>query len=1153
MLNIYYGRENINKEKFVYDRIAAEGFGPGRPVIVIVPDQYTLEAERQAFRYLQAKSLVGLDVFSMSRLGHSILKELGGGRQTFIDKYGRQMLLTRIARREDDNLQIFKGNMAKSSFVEMANNFISELKQYGARPETLTEIIQELPEEAILRRKLTDLSRIYACYQEEIAGKYTDSEDYIDLYVHRIGQSRHVRGARVWVYGFDSFAPKSMEVLGGLMAAAEEVNVVLTADRQCRDEELFALSETVMRRLAMTAEEVGCAIGVQSRIGQEYQITNRCPAVKHLEQELFATQIHPSDDSSGLTITEAANLYNEAESAAAFILHLLRDEGYRYRDIVVICNDQSLRASIAGRVFEEYGLDLFHDNKRGVLNSALAVCLVSLLTAVQNRYRTSDIFMCLKSGLMGIPADDVETLENYALKYRIKGSMWKKPFRKGEFEYGEQGLAQIEEIRKQAADRFGRVEELVKKSKTVREFVTGFYYLLTEELGVTGQLEQLLIRQQEYGQEDLAEETRQIWTMVCGIFDQIVELIGEDPFDLAEFIDLFTVGLSQIEVGVLPSSIDDLMMGTMQRTRSGDVRAMVVIGANDGVLPAETADEGLFAVEELETLADMGYEICKVDTVRIQEERLAIYRNLAKPSEHLWISYSLSNEEGGELRPSDLVETLQQIFPDLTPEKDIINREEPLELVGGRISSMRHLMEAIRGSRQGQRPDPVWTPVQRWFRENEEDRMALLDDALHFRNDPGPLKDQYRSLLFREEEGDLSLSPSRIEGFARCPFSYFIRYGLSPEERRVFEADSREIGDLYHACLMRATSRLTREDRWDEVTEEECRSMIRAVLNTEVERYRDGLFSYGNEEKYKVMRIEDTCTQALWMLVEHVRAGRVKSARYEIGFGKGRPIKPVEIQLGDKTVYIEGKIDRLDRLGNDRLKVIDYKSGNLELTEEEVRAGYRLQLMLYMKAARGGDPVTKASVEALAESAEVPAGEAAPDGVGAPAESAGAQADEAPPSAGSGEERLPAGVFYFHIQDPRISGDEKDLDDEAIREELRKKFQLKGIVVNDSQTINEITGPFEKSADVLPIRYAKDGTLKSGSGAILVTDEEFRSLQNAVDAKIYELSRALVDGDVSIHPMRLPKVNACTYCELRSICRFDLGFSGCRYNDVRKK
>jgi len=1109
MLNIYYGRESVDKERFIYQTIAERGYGPDRQTLVIVPDQYTLEAERQAFKDLGVESLIGLDVFSMSRMGHKILENLGGSRRTFIDKYGRQMLLTRIAREEDENLQAFKGNMAKSSFIELTNNFISEMKQYGATPETLTEIMGEVREGSLLYRKLADLRLIFSRYQEEISGVYTDSEDMIDLYVDRIGEAPLIRGNAVWVYGFDSFAPKALKVLTAIMAAADQVNVVLTYDKMCRDEDLFEITGAVIRSLEKGAEEAGCGLGEEADISGmpgDFSWRNKNKAISFLEHELFTMDPQKAETADGITLVEAANMYNEAETAAAYILHLLRDKGYRQRDIVVICNDQNTRGSIISRVFDEYGLPLFKDKKRKILNSTIAVYLVSMLMTVEKRYRSSDVFKTLKTGLAGLSGEEVENLENYSLRYRIRGTMWQKPFVLGEADYGVEGLEELERIRISAMELFGGLENIYKRKQTVREFVEAYYRFLTEELGIVEKLQQSVAEQLDGGLADMAEETRQIWSLIVGILDQIVELTGDDAFDGEAFTEIFTVGLDQVEVGVLPSSVDDIMLGTMQRTRAGDVRAMVIIGANEGVLPQNVGDDGLFAVEELEQMAEGGHEICKVDKVRTQEERLAIYRNLAKPSEELWISYAAADADGREIRASETVDELRSVFPELRLSKDVISSDDAGGLIGGRISTLRHYTEMVRLAEKGEEVDPVWKSVENWYREQDEPEMGQIEKGLIFDNATDSLDPSTASILYRENaEGTAVLSPSRVETFARCPFSHFVAYGLKPEELRVFEVASREIGDVYHSCLMRITSRLSAENSWQEVTEEQCRVMVAEALRSETDGYKDGLFHFGNEEKYKSSRMADTCFQAIWALVQQIRAGNVSSSRYEESFGRGRHLAPIEVDAGSRTMLIEGKIDRMDVLENGRVKIIDYKSGNLSLDSTEVRGGYRLQLMLYLKAAQEG-------------------------------------------------QRLPAGVFYFHIQNPRVESgkggaSEVELAD-MISAEIRKSFRLKGIMVDDPETVKEIAGEFEKSSDVAPVRQTSKGIVGSPAGA-LMSDEEFTELQKAVDEKVEELCGRLAGGDIDISPMVTKGGTACQYCEYKSICRFDLGFDGCRYNVLR--
>ncbi|MBR4019742.1 MAG: hypothetical protein IKI99_00345, partial [Firmicutes bacterium] len=303
MLNIYYGRESVDKEKFIYEKIA-EKQGRTR---VIVPDQYTLEAEKQAFRLLHTQGLLDIEIISMSRLGSRLLSQQGGDRKTFIDKYGRHMLLARIARDCKEELQVFGSSMEKPSFLEMTNNFISEMKQYEVTPSDLEVMRDDLEEGSLLYRKLKDLQYIYEKYEEVIDGKYTDAEDLISLYTERISQSQDIRESEIWVYGFDSFAPKALSVLGNLMATAKDFHLFLTCDDNCVDEELFQLPHIVMGKLQAQAD----AFGVQCRIrkvGSGYEVTNRAPAMAAIERQLYGAYIKPEMDHRGLTIVEAASV-----------------------------------------------------------------------------------------------------------------------------------------------------------------------------------------------------------------------------------------------------------------------------------------------------------------------------------------------------------------------------------------------------------------------------------------------------------------------------------------------------------------------------------------------------------------------------------------------------------------------------------------------------------------------------------------------------------------------------------------------------------------------------------------------------------------------------------------------------------------------------
>lgn len=1113
MLNIFYGRESIDKEKFIYENI---GKNPGK-TLVIVPDQYSLEAEKQAFRLLRTRGMMNVEITSLSRLGSRLIEKQGGGKRTFIDKYGRHALLAQIGAKCKDQLRIFQGSLGKNSFLEMTNNLISEMKQYNVKPEDLNRLREGLDENSLLAAKLSDLQILFTQYESRIKGKYTDSEDYIDLYMEKIPKSDVISGSRIWVYGFDSFAPKALDVLGHLMAAAEEVSVFLTYDRNCRDEELFKLSEIVMSALINRAEAFGVAWEKQQiKEGSGYDVERESCAISHLEQELYAIIKRPfeavepggADELTGedpsVVLVEAANLYSEAESAASYMLHLLRDKGLRYRDIVVICNDQAVRSSIISRVFEEYGIRLFDDKKRSILSSPIAIFVVALLETAVYRYRTADVFKTLKTGFAALQDEEIEALENYAIKYRIKGSLWQKPFAKGALEYGDDGLAELENLRQRAIEPFAKVAALCKKAQTVGDFISDYYDFLVEESLLAEKILALIETQKAEGLLDLAEETEQIWGQIVGLLNQLAELCGEEPFDGSEFVELLITGLSQMEVGVLPPTADDVLMGTMQRTRSGPVKAVVIIGANEGLLPTNVQDEGLFSMEELEYLAESGKEICKVDKIRVLEEQLAIYRNLSKPSRYLWISYAASDEEGKETRPSEVVDTLRRIFPALMPIQDVVSRGQVQDLVGGRIGALRHLTGALLTGRKGEKISGGWKTVVDWYRKEEPERLSQIEEGLSFTNTQKPLSRKLAKLLYRRDmELPLTLSPSRLEKFSRCPFAHFVAYGLKPEERRIFEAAGREIGDIYHKCLMEISRKLTAENAWDSITQEECRQFVSETALRETAGYREGVFAFSNEERYKTRRIEDTCFHVCWALIEQVRAGAIQRSLYEVPFGQNRTIAPIQVTAEGEQIFIEGKIDRMDVLKEERVKIIDYKTGRETFDTEEARGGYRLQLMLYLKAAQE-------------------------------------------------EAKRPAGVFYFHIEDPRVdlTGTAQEKISEEILKKVRKSFRLDGIMVNDREVIDGIAGDFDGYSDIVPLRVTKEG-VKATSEGVLLSEEEFAALQADVDRQIEALCARLADGEIQIQPKKTDRESPCVYCDYKGICRFDISFPGCNYEIVK--
>ena len=1132
MLNIFYGRENLDKEKFIYDNI-------GGRALLVVPDQFTLEAEHELIAHSGAKALMDVEVLSLSRLGYRLLEELGGSKRTFIDKYGRHMILSSIAAEEREKLQVFKGLEEKNSFIELVNNFISEMKQFNCGADELAEIARSVPDGSYTQRKLEDLYLLYSEYEAAIRGKYTDSEDYIDLFLGKISRSELVAGNHIWIYGFDSFAPKALSVIGELMQYAADVNLVLTYDdkREARDADLFALAETVIRNFENLAERRG--IEVRKRAIPKTYTAERADKIQFIEQELYALparkyarggqSTNPAEGGASeaaaagtdsLTLVAAANLYNEAESAACYVLELVRDFGYRFSDIKVICNDQETRGPILKRVFKEYGIDLVSDTSKDILQSSIVQYITALMDVVVEKYRTDLMIKMLKSGFGDLTNDEITDLENYAIKYKIRGTMWKRPFVRGESEYGAEVLVRMNAVREKAL-AFMPDLEAIFEAETCGEFISGLYGFLYEKVKLPEKIADLTVLQTEQGRPDLAEETAQIWGKVIGIFDQMSEIMGKQKFRAAAFRDLFEAGISQVEIGILPPTKDGLMMGTMQRTRTGEMKALVVVGANEGVLPNEKPGSGLFGSDEKNLFKENGIELCKVDDVRFLEERMGIYRNLSKPRERLWISYSLSDAEGGPARPSGVFTKLTGLFGDTPVTRDALNRQSDAELVGAGPAGLRHLTEALQAACEGKPLAPHWHEALTWFKQNKPEALEPIRAGIAFTNKQEDLGREMTAALYmgnigsiREEalepSPELSLSPSRLERYARCPFSHFVQYGLKPEERRIFEIAPREIGDIYHECLMEMSRHLTARGiaitdpalPWMTISREECRTFVEDVIAKKSGTYREGILEAGNEEKYRGRRITDICEKVCWAVIEQVRAGEILRSSFEAPFGRGRRIPPIPVNLGEgRTAYIEGKIDRVDYLPGERVKIIDYKTGNENFSVAEAEAGYRLQLMLYLEA--------------------------------------------------SLERRMkPAGVFYFKISEPMVDASGAAIGPEEISDKIQKSFKLNGVIVDDPNVIRNVAGDFSGISDVVPIRINKEGLISGTGKDNLLTDEEFESLREKVCEKVTDICKSLAGGGIEIHPMKTAATSACAYCRYKGICRFDTIFEGCSYNII---
>ncbi|MBQ3291680.1 MAG: PD-(D/E)XK nuclease family protein [Mogibacterium sp.] len=1087
MLNLFAAREITDKERFIYEHVRGETF-------VLVPNQYTLVAEEQALRHMGVDCLFDVEILSMNRLGLRMLTEQGLESVTMLDKYGRFMLLSKLVREHIDDFDIFRRSAGKLTFTSMLNDFISEFKQQDCSLEEIASMLEGDDTDPLLKAKLEELRGVIEAYEEAIKGKYTDSEDYISMYVDAIRESELIKGKTIWIYGYDSITPKFTSAMLELALKADSVNFIVNQSD-------FDLDEQLVRMLRRMGEEKGIKVHYEE-IGKEYELP-KSETIRRIERGLWKDTLSESeiaDNSSffpeDLTVVSAANPYYEAESAAVYIWHLIRDLGYKMREIQVIANDEGVMQPIIRRVFDEYGLPVFMDSSRNITDTAAVSFIVNLLWFVVHRRASDHLFAMLKTGLAGTDDSVTEDLENYVRNYHIRGTMWDKPFKYGEETIGTETFALIENARGEIMSKVSVLDELFRTG-TIGEFVPAFKAYLRDVWGLEDKVASAVNEEEELGLNDEAQRNIQSYAKAIGMLDQIVEIMGESELDPAEFTDIYVSGLTGVEVGVIPPAADGLAVGTMIRTRPRPVRAAVILGANEGTLPLSPSPEGLFSVDEKEYFRQKGFALGSLDDIKMNEENAAMYRMMAKPSEKLYISWAATDADGNDLSASPVIESLLTLFPRLREDglvrKDVISEGWGTELIETPGESLRHLMGRLK-DRNLTEVDALTRALLKWYHVNSPSELAFMLKAASDENVPAPLGSSIAGRLFGRADGSLVLSASAISGYFDCPFKYFVDRGLRPREERDFSGDSRSIGDAYHECLMRVAQRVIKDKALlasaaDD--DEEIEKLVSEELDRIAGEYRGGLFVSTGNEKYRMDRIREICAGAAKALIRQLSAESVNDAAFEESFGRKARFKPIHFKVEDRDVYVEGKIDRsdfLDVAGEERVRIIDYKTGSDSLNLWKMRHGYKMQLMIYMISASG--------------------------------------------------DHEPAGIFYFNIKDPIESLDGKS------------EKQASQIMDRDPGDVYKLKGKYIDEPGVLSSMPAEVlGGGRSDSDR-KISREEYEEVRQDVLDRIEETAEGILKGTIDIRPLKEGRGLVCTYCSFRPICRQDREYPRTRGREI---
>ena len=1118
-LRFYFGPSGSGKSHRIYEEIMQRAAQePGRNFLIIVPDQFTMQTQKDLVMRSDRGGILNIDVLSFGRLSHRILEEVGTKEMPVLDDTGKSLVLQKIAADLKEQLPAMGSLLHKQGYIHEVKSAISEFMQYGISTQDMDKLIASAEKRGALAMKLRDLKTLYRGFQDYIRDHFITTEETLDVLRRSLVKSKILPDSVVVFDGFTGFTPIQNRLIQELMRVCEETIVAVTIGEEedpyqmDGEQKLFHLSKKTVADLVKLAAEAEVTRGEDVFVKGGPNRFTEAPALCYLEQNLFRYQYEPyTEKQCEIRMFEALSPREEVHQTALYIRKLIREEGLTYRDIAVVIGDLEGYASYVETEFGQLEIPCFLDRTRGIVLNPMIEYIKSVLQLYIRDFSYDTVFHFLRSGMADISREEIDELENYVIRTGARGyRTYSRLFtRKTEemqqgsgqedTERAEETMERLNRIRQQFADTV-EILHMAPRAKA-GEYVDHLYDFLEQN-----QVQQKLLNyQQQFEQEgDLAKarEYAQIYRLVMDLLDQIYELLGEEEISLQEFADILEAGFGEITVGTIPQNVDRIVVGDMERTRLKQVKVLFFLGVNDGNIPKNASKGGIISDMDREFLIESGTEMAPSPRQQMYIQRLYLYLNMTKPSERLYLSYAKVNSDGKGIRPSYLIDTVRKLFPLLAVEYP--QNRSRLEQIEGRQEGARYLAEELREYADGtlreeERQD--FYLMYRAYEADPEGRDRLTAAAFRRYKESGLSRIVARALYGRQLEN----SVSRLETYAACACRHFLQYGLSLQEREEFGFEVSDMGNVYHAVLENFAGKLAESGRtWWDFDENFATQAIKEAVEGYAATYGETVLYSSARNEYAITRMSRILTRTVLTLQQHLKQGSFQPDDYELSFRFAEDLDSIHVDLSEEEkMHLQGRIDRID-VSEDAehvyVKVIDYKSGNKKFDLAALYYGLQLQLVVYMNAAM--------ELESRKH----------PD-----------------------KEIVPAALLYYHIDDPTIETP-VELTQEQINEEILTKLRMNGVVNSDPAVVERLDRFLQDKSKVIPVEKKKDGSFSARSG--ILSREELQVVSAYVDTKIRQIGREILDGKIAANPYEKGNEEACTYCAYKKVCGFDGSIPG---------
>lgn len=1086
MIVYILGPSNSGKSRYLHDMIGKRLSSSKQ--LLIVPEQYTLQAEIELIKDLSLDGIIDVDIMSFNRFCTRVLSETGGIEETEINDLGRAMVLRSILDKCSEELLVFSSVSKKTGFVEKMSTLIREMKHVGIDSAHLKQQLEHHGSENLTHRKLNDIMTIMSYYEQFMAKGYFDEEDKLLAVIDKIKHTHLLNDTVIYFDGFDSFSEQEYTLIKEMLFNAKGAVIALSIEQK----EVYAPVSKTLKKLRKIAEDMN----IEERL-KPIDIHENNSELMHLKNYFFSYpyEIYESP-MENISVHMNNNLYDEIDGVARDIVDKIKS-GYRYNELAVVTGHLEGYTSIIKRVFNEYDISYFIDDKVSIMNHPIVRYVLASLSCLNSGFKREDVLKVMKSGLSDIEHQEAAIFENYIVSRGLRGKKWFEPIEDDA----------LEKLRQKVIEPLMNFEKVFPVNGSVAEMTKHLFdYLI--ETQVPEKIEVWIEFLQGEEALDKVQESTQVWHKIIEIFEQLIELEGADKKTIKEYLRILEAGFAEVQLGIIPPSVDQVAINTIERSKSKTIKGLYVIGMNDGVLPKKYSDEGLLLDDEKVKLKEMGIDLETDSSSIMERDYFSTLTALSKATAFIRFSYALSDTEGKALRPSIYIDKLQRIFKDLMVQSHVLDIKDPLTAYTPE-NHYKSLTEYLRIYADDYMIDERWFSVLAYYHSKASwtHKVSALGDAVFYDNQVMSIpKEQARQLY----NLPLLSSVSRLERYRRCPFSHYVHYGLRPKERKTYDIKLPDIGLLFHKSLEAFDEKMKSDNEdWMTITKNRTHEIIDQVVDELVMDYNHHIFKSSHRFSYLIKKLKRVGKRAAWTLVTQVKQGAFIPYAHEIGFGYDG-VLPIVIELSNgERMLLKGWIDRVDKYTlneKEYIKIIDYKSGSKKFSLSEVYQGLQLQLMVYLDAILENHDYFKV------------------------------------------KELLPAGVFYFKIDDPMLESEL--LQGEKTEEALLKALKVDGLMIDDIEIAKAMDQDIldNRKSSVIPFELKKDDTVSSRSKVVNLN--EFYNLIGHVKTILKELGDEITEGQTTIGPVKLGTMIGCQSCDYQSICQFDQSF-GNRYDILK--